>query len=102
MTKKSLSLAEMEKMGYPELRETIWRGLSEKNRQALAERYGEKLELGLTLLAKDYLDGARLSGLPEDEQYVTFDEIVPIYLHYLEPMTIYLYYYENYYKKTEA
>ena len=80
MTKNSLSLAEMEKMGYPELREAIWRGLSEQNRQALAERHGVNLEQGLTLLAMDYMEGARLSGLPEDEQYVTFDEYVTYYL----------------------
>lgn len=86
-TKNSLSFAEMKKMSSHELREAIWQGMSEQNRQTLAERYGENLELGLTLLAKDYLDGARLNveylGVPEDAQYVPFDDHVTIYLLYL-------------------
>lgn len=86
-TKNSLSFAEMKKMSPHELREAIWQGMSEQNRQTLAERYGENLELGLTLLAKDYLDGARLNveylGVPEDAQYVPFDDHVTIYLLYL-------------------
>lgn len=86
-TKNSLSFAEMKKMSPHELREAIWQGMSEQNRQTLAERYGENLELGFTLLAKDYLDRARLNveylGVPEDAQYVPFDDHVTIYLLYL-------------------
>lgn len=74
--KKSFSYAEMKEMGYPELREIFWNGLSPDLQQKLAEKHGVNLAEDLTKWVMDYSEGARLSGRPETEQYISFDEFV--------------------------